>query len=186
MIEWQQSVSPDPGPGHRGRAGGGALLIFLGTILLIGVAAGAVYFFYCPCERTPGGWLLGEVVEEPVSDWSFANDVPLCQIQVYRGFLPHSINLNCMASDGDLYLSCASCQGKVWSTAALAHPESRLRVGDKVYPVRLLRVAADPRRSVARPGTEDRSGSRYPQAGGLVVVPGGIQIASKTSLERFQ
>ena len=107
-----------------------------------GLAVGgtAVYFFYCPCERTPGGWLLGEEVEEPVRDWSFANDVPLCQIQVSRGILPHSINLNCMASDGELYLSCASCEGKVWSTAVLEDPEARLRIGDKVYPVRVTRV----------------------------------------------
>jgi hypothetical protein len=121
-------------------AGGGALLLFLCTILLIGMAAGAVYFFYCPCERTPGGWLLGEVISEPVGDWSFANEVPLCQIQVSRGLLPHSINLNCMAADGELYLSCASCEGKTWSTAALADPEARLRLEDKVYPVRLTRV----------------------------------------------
>lgn len=119
---------------------GGALALVLGGLVVIGAAAFAVYFFYCPCERTPGGWLLGEEVTEPVEDWSFANDVALCQIQVYRGFLPHSVNLNCMASDGDLYLSCASCDGKVWSTAALADPEARLRVGDQVYPVRVFRV----------------------------------------------
>lgn len=124
---------------HRAH-GGGALAWLLAALLAIGALAFAVYFFYCPCDRTPGGWLLGEAVSEPVEDWGFANDVPLCQVQVYRGILPHAINLNCMASDGDLYLSCASCDGKVWSTAALANPEARLRVGDKVYPVRLSRV----------------------------------------------
>mgnify|MGYP001390856032 CR=1 FL=1 len=71
-------------------------------VLVLAVAAAAGWFFYCPCERTPGGWLLGERVSEPVTDWSFANDVPLCQIQVRAGLLPHSINLNCMASAGVL------------------------------------------------------------------------------------
>lgn len=111
------------------------------TLLLVGaVAAFLTWFFYCPCERTPGGWLLGEEVDDPVTDWSFANAVPLCQVQVRRGFVPHSINLNCMASGGALYLSCASCEGKAWSTAALADPDARIRIGDKVYPVRLRRV----------------------------------------------
>jgi hypothetical protein len=119
---------------------GGVLGTLLGVVLVVAVAAFAVYFFYCPCERTPGGWLLGEEVEEPVTDWSFANDVPLCQIQVSRGILPHSINLNCMASDGKLYLSCASCDGKAWSTAVLADPDARLRLDDRVYPVRVTRV----------------------------------------------
>lgn len=140
MIRRRHPVCAVPGSASRGRAGGGALLLFLLTILVIGMAAGAVYFFYCPCDRTPGGWLLGETVSEPVSDWSFANEVPLCQIQVSRGLLPHAINLNCMAAGGELYLSCAGCEGKTWSTAALANPEARLRLGDKVYPVHLTRV----------------------------------------------
>ncbi len=114
----------------------GALLAILGTVVVV---AGLSYFFYCPCERTPGGWLLGEEVVEPVSDWSFANEVPLCQIQV-SSWLPHSVNLNCMASAGKLYLSCSRCAGKTWSTLALEVPEARIRVDDKVYPVRISRV----------------------------------------------
>jgi hypothetical protein len=122
------------------RISGGIVGVLLSVLLVVAAGALATYFFYCPCERTPGGWLLGETVTTPVTDWSFANDVQLCQVQVDRGVLPHSINLNCMAADGELFLSCASCEGKTWSTAALAQPEARLRVGDQVYPVRLTRV----------------------------------------------
>ena len=68
------------------------------------------------------------------------NEVPLCQIQVDAGLLPHSINLNCMADAGELYLSCASCDGKRWSTAVLANPQARLRAGDTVYPVTVTQV----------------------------------------------
>lgn len=109
-------------------------------LVIIAAVAIAVQTFYCPCERTPGGWLLGTVERAPVTDWSFANDVPLCQIQVQVGIRPHSVNLNCMASDGRLYLSCAGCDGKTWSTAALERPAARLRLGDMVYPVTLSRV----------------------------------------------
>ena len=114
----------------------GSVLTSLGAIAVV---AGLGYFFYCPCDRTPGGWLLGETVAEPVSDWSFVNAVPLCQIQV-GSWLPHSVNLNCMSSEGKLYLSCARCDGKFWSTVALEIPEARIRMAGKVYPVKVSRV----------------------------------------------
>ena len=111
----------------------------LGVVAVV-VAALAGYSLYCPCERLPGVYLLGAEVTEPVTDWSFANDVPLCQIQVRSGFLPHAINLNCMSAEGDLYLSCSQCEPKVWSQAALRDPLARLRAGENVYPVQLARV----------------------------------------------
>ena len=121
--------------------------VALTTLLLVlaglAVAGFLIWFFYCPCERTSGGYLLGEEASEAVTDWSFANDmsrVPLCQIQVDAGLLPHSINLNCMADDGELFLSCASCDGKRWSTAVLDNPSARLRAGSVVYPVTVTRV----------------------------------------------
>ncbi len=125
----------------------GAVLGVIGVILLgLAVAGFLAWFFACPCERTPGSYLFGEVVEEPVTDWTFANEVRLCQIQVATRPLPHAINLNCMATDdGELYLSCAQCDGKRWSTAALARPEARLRLDDRVYPVTLTRIT-DPER----------------------------------------
>ncbi len=119
----------------------------LATILLslggLAVLAFLTWFFYCPCERTSGGYLLGTTPEAPVQDWSFANDkaaVPLCQIQVDAGLLPHSINLNCMADAGELFLSCSGCDGKRWSSAVLDTPEARLRANGTVYPVTVTRV----------------------------------------------
>jgi hypothetical protein len=93
----------------------------------------------CPCDRTPGGFLFGSVAAEPVSDWSFANDVPLCQIQVGR--IPYSINLNCMATpSGELYLSCSGCSGKNWSGVVMENSNVRLRLDGTVYPVTATRV----------------------------------------------
>ena len=120
--------------------GGAVLMPAIVLIVLVGLLGYLAWFFYCPCERTPGGYLLGNVITRPVQDWTFANDVPLCQVEVSTGVLPHSINLNCMASEGELYLSCANCDGKRWSTAALKNPDARLRLDDDVYPVRLSRV----------------------------------------------
>ncbi|MDH3640578.1 MAG: hypothetical protein OES38_00650 [Gammaproteobacteria bacterium] len=114
----------------------GTVLGILAAVVVIGAA---VYFFYCPCALVSGGWLLGPEVTEPVDDWSAANQVELCQIQVSAG-LPHSINLNCMAAAGKLYLSCSNCEGKRWSGAALNDPEARMRMAGSVYPVTLTRL----------------------------------------------
>lgn len=131
------SYHPRAGARIRGAVLGVAVLV----LLALAAAAFFTWFWLCPCERTPGAYLRGELVEEPVVDWRFANDVPLCQIQVPTRPLPHAINLNCMATEqGDLYLSCAQCEGKRWSTAALADPRARLRLGDAVYPVLLSHV----------------------------------------------
>ena len=95
------------------------ILKWLGGLLVV-VLVGAAYTFWfvCPCEAMPGGGLGGEVASEPVNDWTFVNDVPLCQVEVDIG-IPWSINLNCMSAGGDLYVSCSRCAGKTWSQAAL-------------------------------------------------------------------
>ncbi len=107
------------------------------ALLVVGVAYVALQ---CPCERTPGFFLSGEVNNEPVSDWAFANDAGLCQLQVSNGILLQSLNLNCMSGDGELYLSCAQCDGKRWSSTALEYPAGKIRIADTVYPVSLSRV----------------------------------------------
>lgn len=112
------------------------------TALLIITALGfTLYSSICPCERTPGGFLFGEVVTEPVNDWSFANSVPLCQMQIYAGIRPHSINLNCMSTEaGELFLSCSTCSEKYWASKVDSDEPARMRMNGKVYPVVLNRV----------------------------------------------
>ncbi len=119
------------------------------SFLFLLAAAVAAYAFYCPCEQIPGVYLLGDEVSEPVTDWAFVNEVRLCQIQVAGSPLPHAINLNCMSSGGEAYLSCSYCAGKVWSNAAVDDPLARLRVGGNVYPVRLERLTEPARLDAA-------------------------------------
>lgn len=120
---------------------GGVVVLALGGLAAVVIAAFTTWFFMCPCERTPGAYLHGEQAEETVSDWGFANSVPLCQIETRSGILPHAINLNCMAdSEGQLFLSCSQCEGKRWSTAALENPAARIRLDGVVYPITLRRV----------------------------------------------
>lgn len=120
---------------------GGILAVVALGLLGLAVAAFATWFFTCPCERMPGAYLSGEMVQEPVSDWSFANQAGLCQIQVDTRLLPHALNLNCMATDdGKLYLSCAQCDGKYWSTAAIANGTGKIRLDGRVYPVTFTHI----------------------------------------------
>lgn len=119
------------------------LMLIVAVVALIAIPAiGTSYWaLACPCDRLPGLYLRGVEASEPVTDWSFANKIPLCQVQVDAGFLTHALNLNCMStSEGELYLSCAQCDGKRWSTAAMENSEARLRLDGTVYPVTLTRV----------------------------------------------
>ena len=120
---------------RRPAIGGPAALVILLVIAFYG------WSLTCPCDFTPGAVLFGAEQEFPVDDWTFANQVTLCQIQVNAVMRPHAINLNCFANaDGDLYLSCSSCDGKRWSGFAIRDPRARLRLDRNVYPVHLTRI----------------------------------------------
>ncbi|MDA1370762.1 MAG: hypothetical protein O2971_08395 [Proteobacteria bacterium] len=113
----------------------------IATLLVVGVVGFLVYSSICPCERTPGGFLLGDRADAPVSDWSFANDVELCQLQIYAGIRPHSINLNCMSTpEGEMYLSCSVCDTKYWAARVGPDERAAMKLDGVVYPVRLNRV----------------------------------------------
>lgn len=127
-----------------GNSGANLKLIIAASVagvLLAGIAGFMIYSSVCPCDRTPGGFLFGDRVEEPVTDWRFANDVPLCQLQIYAGIRPHAINLNCMSTpEGELYLSCSVCTTKYWAGHVGANERAVMRLEGKTYPVRLNRV----------------------------------------------
>jgi len=122
------------------------LLLALAAVLVVGVAAGTLYWTYtCPCDRMPGFILMGETAAAPVSDWSFANNVDLCQIQISASGRPHAINLNCMATaEGRLYLSCSACDTKYWASKVANNPRGRLRLNGIVYPITITRVTNPP------------------------------------------
>src|SRR5688572_25950426 len=155
-IEWRGPTSRRPDCSGRGSQENSRMTetqaparkrsiatILLGVgALVIAAAAGIAYWTTaCPCNRMPGLMLMGDVQETPVTDWSFVNDAPLCQIQVYAGFIPYAVNLNCMATpDGELFLSCSACSEKYWPGYVGQNESGRLRVDGRVYPVTLSRV----------------------------------------------
>ena len=153
------------------------------------VAGGVVWTMNCPCEGTPGFVLLGDAAEEPVDDWSFANDVSLCAIQIGIWMRPHSVNVNCMATpEGELFISCSVGENKYWCPRVGQDHSGRLRLDGVVYPVVLNRemdpatldhVWAARIRKLQKPAVQARqpggaggaASARHPAAGPLVVVP---------------
>jgi hypothetical protein len=118
-----------------------ALKIFGASALLLVLVGGGYWAWTCPCEGVPGFVLRGELHDEPVTDWSFANEVDLCQIQIGVAWRPHSVNLNCMATpSGELFLSCSVGANKYWCPRVGPDHSGRLRLDGVVYPVVLSRV----------------------------------------------
>ena len=113
--------------------------LVIGILLLAAVSATGYWLTQCPCEDVPGAWLSGDVEKAAVEDWTFANDVGFCQLEV-PSLIPHSVTLNCMSTNELLYISCARCEGKHWSTIALESHRGRIRIGESIYPVSLARV----------------------------------------------
>ena len=110
--------------------------------LVLSFVAFMVFSRVCPCAVTPGGLLFGELADEPISDWNetTANQENLCQIQIWAGIRPHSVNLNCMATpEGELFLSCSVCDRKYWAARVGKDEEAVLRLGRLLYPVYINR-----------------------------------------------
>ncbi|MBM4382322.1 MAG: hypothetical protein FJ091_03020 [Deltaproteobacteria bacterium] len=77
----------------------------------------------------PGGELSGEVVTEPVADWSFATD-EFVDLET-RPSDPYSVELNYVVKDGALYIDPA--EGRRWLDHIREDPRVRVRFGEKIY-----------------------------------------------------
>src|SRR2546428_2125698 len=119
------------------------------SLIVLGVLAGLVLLLviarvvgFNPGATTPGLWLRGEVVTEPVTDWSFAEKVPgLTAIQTRQWFLPilaHSVTTGRFHHKGRLYVASGYPagiplpQGRHWNRNVLADPHVRIRIGNKL------------------------------------------------------
>ncbi len=84
----------------------------------------------------PGGELSGEVVSEPVSDWSFVTD-RFVDLET-RPADPYTVELNYVVKDGQLYIDPA--EGRSWLELMRAVPRVRVRFCDMIYPLRAVLV----------------------------------------------
>ncbi len=89
-----------------------------------------------PLAMIPGGALRGDVVETPVTDWSFAQD-RFVDLEV-RPSDPYSVELNYTVRDGRLYIDPA--EGRRWLAFIREDPHVRVRFDGKIYAATAVRV----------------------------------------------
>ena len=98
------------------------------------------------CGPVPGGALGGTVTPQP-PDWSAAlgGDRALCEIES-RPEAVHSIQLECFVVDGVLYAQSHRWAlaewwpTESWAAIWLEHPDVRVRLGERIYALRAVRV----------------------------------------------
>lgn len=109
---------------------------FIELILLISIVGTLTAGCGGPFLSIPGGALAGEVVSEPVTDWSFVDSVFL-DLET-RPEDPYSVELNYFVKDGKLYIDPA--EGRTWYEHIKANPLVRARFAGKIYPLRAVLV----------------------------------------------
>jgi hypothetical protein len=121
-----------------------AVLVFLSALLACG---GPMLVF-------PGGALSGEVVTEPIEDWSFVSEEPFLDLETTPDD-PYSVQINYILRDGKLYIDPA--EDRTWFEHLKEDLNVRIRFGDKIYPVTAVLVGRpgelegfDPNRFVYR------------------------------------
>lgn len=108
--------------------------------------------------KVPGLWLRGQPATQPVTDWSFTDNIPRIKIQTQTPFLlPHSVTIWCAAYNKNLYVT--SYRGRLWVEDIIRHPEVRLKIGDQLFD-RTLSVIDDPAEKAA---VLEVKGKKYPE-----------------------
>ena len=98
-----------------------------------------------PLGPFPGGELSGTENTIPVSDWTFAKDIEVIQLETNPQD-PHSVNTWIGVVDNQLYIPTSLILGaedpseRAWVNNVLADPSVRLRIADVVYAATLEQV----------------------------------------------
>lgn len=93
-----------------------------------------------PRDQRPGLWLEGELRAFP-DDWGFSDAHREIALQVRTPYqLPHAVTIWCASLDGELYVAARNPDEKRWPGWVEKQPTVRLRVGEQLYPGRLVRL----------------------------------------------
>jgi hypothetical protein len=127
----------------------GGLLGALAVVVLILVGLARVFGFD-PGPWRPGLWIRGEVVTEPVTDWTFAKDLPGPTVLQTRDWLipglAYSVTTARFIHNGKMYIGSGYAtgiqmpEGRHWNQNILADPVVRIRIDGKLYDRRLVYV----------------------------------------------
>lgn len=145
--------------------------IVLGLVLLVVVGlmltlAWFRVFGFEPRDRSAGFWLSGEVVTEPVTDWSFTDEFPSLYVETRTWYLiPHSVTTTVTSHNGDLYLTSTYRDGgtfptgRVWNRHVARDPRIRFKIGEKLY-LGKISLVTDPEEKAA---VLESKAKKYPE-----------------------
>ena len=92
-----------------------------------------------PKDRRPGLWLSGEVVAEPITDWSFTDGAREIFVETRTWYgIPHSVTTVVVAHDGTLYVPSVYMEGgkfpdaRFWNRNVVRDPRVRLKIGERI------------------------------------------------------
>lgn len=105
-------------------------LLVLATSLVVAGCNG-------PFLLLPGGQLEGKIEPAP-SDWSFAGDDGLCELET-KSADPYSVNIAYTVLDRRLYINAGDTE-TAWVKNMIQDPNVRLRVDGHIYELRAERV----------------------------------------------
>ena len=113
--------------------------------LIMAVACSACWLE--PKGERPGFGLSGELTTEPVTDWSFTDEIEEIAIETRSWYrLPHSVTIWCVSIDGELYVGADYPdypEESHWVSAVKRDPNVRLGIAGKLYE-RRLELITDP------------------------------------------
>lgn len=93
-------------------------------------------FGLAPHDRRAGLWLPGQVVNTPVTDWSFTDSISEIYLQTRTTYLiPHSVTIQCAQIGGQLYIASFHMGGprRRWNQNVMRDPRVRLGIDGKLY-----------------------------------------------------
>ena len=111
----------------------------------IGLVAWAARFADGPVGLLPGGpFESGEWVSEELIDWTFAAAIP--EIDLQSGSPARSRTTWILVAEGEAYVPCSLSfpPGKTWHHEALEDPDAVVRIADKRYRRKLVKVDDPP------------------------------------------
>lgn len=92
-----------------------------------------------PVGWVPGGKLEGQTVSEPIDDWGFARAVEKAQLETDPSD-PHSVTVWFVSEGPKLWVFAGAGESSIWAGRLLRDPRAILRIGDKLYPRKAVRV----------------------------------------------
>ena len=108
------------------------------ALLVIALILSVAYPFRTdPIAMLAGKRVSGEEQPYP-NDWLFSNEHMTVAVES-RPDDPHSVTTICIVHNGTLYIPAQSGSTKKWPQYVLNDPRVRIKIGDKVYPVKATR-----------------------------------------------